>query len=530
MRPRRRHLEGLRPRRRGRGPQRTGGGRAVGDLSDRPGERDEDGRGRLARLAREPDLDPPHLVGRRLDLLAPRRLPDPSAHVGQPRARRRRLGERRVATAQRVVRGLQVGDRVRRDAQRQRAVDLRRDVVRVQHRHRRQRGRRRAGRGERLPAQPGRRAREQQEHDVERGRGDQRAGRERPAGDDVAQRRTEPVARLARRRQEALEQRARGTRDRQRAEQPHLRAELRLLRRDEQGAEQPDAHRERDPRDAPARDRLRVGDHEEHEQEDLGRGHERRPERPARERPEVPARRHPVIGDRDHGEPGRERRPEPHRDAEQADAPEDHEAVQHDDPQAERDPREHRPPPEVQRLRARLAEDEEARDERHVGRVEDVAPAVADEVLREDREDPHGDVDPPAVQAPEIAVLGPRDAQDERDAVRRQQRARRPHDHAALAELERHVEHGAGRERQEDLGGRDAEVQDRLPEDLQRPDDRRQMHPRIPPARQDHAVAPAPDAQPGSRRPDRGGRGHPPEGVMRPAPARSVSLPAAASR
>ena len=445
-----RHLEGLRPRRRGRGPQRAGVRRAVGRPSDRPRERHEHRRGRLARLACEPDLDPPHLVGGRRDLLASGGLADLPAHLGKPRSRRRGLGERGIAAAQRLVRRPQVGHRVPRDAQRQRAFDLRRDVVRVQHRHRRQRGRRRAGRGERLPAQPGRGAREQQQHDVQRGRHEQRAARERPAGDDVAHRGAEPIARGARRRQEVLEQRARRTRDRQRAEQPDLRAELRLLRGDEQGAEQSDAHGERDPRDASAGDRLRVGDHEEHEQQDLGRGHERRPERPARDRSEVPARGHRVIGDRDHGQPGGERDPEPHRDAQQADPPEDHEAVEHDDRQPEGDPREHRPPPEVQRLRPRLAEDEEARDERDVGRVEDMPPAVADEVLGEDREDRHADVDPPAVQAPPVPVLRAGDAEDEGDAVRGQQRARRPHDHAAPAELERHVEQRA---RQPGSGG-----------------------------------------------------------------------------
>ena len=82
------------------------------------------------------------------------------------------------------------------------------------------------------------------------------------------------------------DQRPRGADDRQRPEQRHLRLELRRHRRDQERREQTD----RDGVDLPAAGRLgrrlRVGDHEVHEDEDLGRGHEHAPEvrvrRPAR--------------------------------------------------------------------------------------------------------------------------------------------------------------------------------------------------------------------------------------------------------
>src|SRR6516164_2599866 len=69
--------------------------------------------------------------------------------------------------------------------------------------------------------------------------------------------------------------------------------------------------------DSAAGNRARVGDHEEEEDEDLGRGHEEPPERPAGDRPEVPAGRHRVPARREHGDPGSEREPEADRDRQQ---------------------------------------------------------------------------------------------------------------------------------------------------------------------------------------------------------------------
>ena len=57
------------------------------------------------------------------------------------------------------------------------------------------------------------------------------------------------------------------------------------------------------------RRRLRVGDHEEEEDEHLGRGDEHPPEVEARDRAEVPARGHRVAREREHADPGRERQP-----------------------------------------------------------------------------------------------------------------------------------------------------------------------------------------------------------------------------
>ena len=87
----------------------------------------------------------------------------------------------------------------------------------------------------------------------------------------------------------------------------------------------------------------------------------------------------------------------------------------------------HRAPPEVERVRPAAAEQQEAEDEADVRRVEDVLAPPPDHVLGEQRDGRRAGVDPPAPQAPPVAVVRSRHAQDERDAVARQQRARRPH-------------------------------------------------------------------------------------------------------
>ena len=81
-----------------------------------------------------------------------------------------------------------------------------------------------------------------------------------------------------------------------------LRGELGPLRRDQQRRQQADADRRRHAGRSAARDRLRVGDHEEEEDQHLGREHEHPPEVRARDRAEVPARGHLMAAEREHAD------------------------------------------------------------------------------------------------------------------------------------------------------------------------------------------------------------------------------------
>jgi hypothetical protein len=300
-----RHLEGL---------------LVVGGRRGRPAQRDEHGGAGLTRPARQPDLDALHVV-----------------LSGEPR-----------------LTGAQSGQRIACRLQGLRPVEPRRDVPGLADRHGRQPLRRLARRSQRLTTQPRRRARHQQEPDVEHRRRHDGGRPQRRPWNHAPQRDAQAIPRLARRREHVLHHRPRGAGDRQCAEQPDLGAELGLHRGDEQRTEEPDRDPEGEPRHPPPWDGPWVGHHEEHEQQHLGGGHEGRPERPARDRTEVPPSGHRVIGDGDDRDAGRERRPEAERDVEQPDTPEDHQAVGDDDGQGQRDPREHRAPPEVQRLRPRL--------------------------------------------------------------------------------------------------------------------------------------------------------------------------------
>ena len=232
------------------------------------------------------------------------------------------------------------------------------------------------------------------------------------------------------------------------------------------------------------------------------------PELPAGDRPEVPARRHLVAARREHGEARGEGEPEADRDLEQLQPAEDREPADGDEHERERERRAHRPPPEVERVGALRPEQQEAEDEAEVRRIEDVRAAELDHVLREQRHGRGAREDPPAVHAPPVAVLGARDAEDERDAVPRQERARRPHQHVLAAERDRDLEHRARQHRDEDLRDREVEVEGRLPQDLQRDDHGREVQARVAHRREQHRVRRAADAD---RRPasvDDGGRTH----------------------
>ena len=155
--------------------------------------------------------------------------------------------------------------------------------------------------------------------------------------------------------------------------------------------------------------------------------------------------------------------------------------------------RRHRPPPELEWIGPLRAEQQEAQHEPEVRGVEDVVAPELDQVLGQQRDGGGAREDPPAVHAPPVAVLGPRHAEDEGDAVSREQRARRPEDHVLAPEGDSHLEHCAGEQRDEDLGDREPEVERDLPEHLQRDDHGREVQSRVADARQQDRVLRAAD-------------------------------------
>ena len=152
-------------------------------------------------------------------------------------------------------------------------------------------------------------------------------------------------------------------------------------------------------------DRLRVGDHEEEEDEDLGRGDEEPPELPALDRPDMPGGRHRVTARGEHADARREGEPEADRDPDEVEPPEDEEAADDDQHECDDERGRQRPPPQRERIRALGAEEQEAEHEAEVRRVEDVPSANADQVLRQQRHRRRAGEDPPALRAPPVAVL-----------------------------------------------------------------------------------------------------------------------------
>ena len=269
------------------------------------------------------------------------------------------------------------------------------------------------------------------------GRADPGEREEAPSG----QTREHPFA--SRAREDRDERHPGGADERERGEHGDLGRELARPGRDQQRREEPDGDRVGAPARLARGRRPRVGDHEEEEDEDLGRGDEDAPELPARDRPEMPRRSHLVTARGEHPDACREREPERHGDHEQPQSGEDREAADHDEGQGEDEPRRERAPPERERICSLGAEQEEAEHEPEVRRVEDVPAAMDDQMLGEERDGGGAREDPPAVQAPPVAVLGAGDAEHERDAVAGQERARRPHEHLPPAERDRDLEHRA---------------------------------------------------------------------------------------
>ena len=181
--------------------------------------------------------------------------------------------------------------------------------------------------------------------------------------------------------------------------------------------------------------------------------------------------------------------PERRREGEEVQPPRDQQPADDDDGVGRDHPDVQRRPPEVERLDPRAAEDDERDDQPDVGRVEHVRTAVADDVLRQEREAGDDREHVPGVRVPRVVRRRPDDAQDEGDAAAGQHRARRPDERAGLPEGQDDLDDRAGQDRREDLRHAHLEVQPDLPEDVDRDDDRGDMQPRIADVRQDQRVA-----------------------------------------
>ena len=239
----------------------------------------------------------------------------------------------------------------------------------------------------------------------------------------------------------------------------------------------------------PGRHGLGVRDHEEEEDQDLGRGHDRPPEVGPADGRERPVGDHAVARACEHSGARGQRQPERGRHGQQMQPTRDQQAAA-DDHDVGRDHRGvERRPPEVERLHPPAPEHEERHDQPDVRGVEDVGAAVLDDVLREQRQARDDREDVPVAGVPGLVLWRPDDAQDQGHAAAGEHRARRPDERATLTESDRDLEDRAGQDRREDLGHADLEVQADLAEDVDRDDHGRDVQARIADARQEQRIA-----------------------------------------
>ncbi len=234
--------------------------------------------------------------------------------------------------------------------------------------------------------------------------------------------------------------------------------------------------------------RLRIGDHEEEEDQHLGREHDHAPVVEAAHWRERPPRHHGVAGRGENPEARCKREPERRCRGEEPEARSDQEPADQDDCVRQDHPGAERRPPEVERLEARAPEHDEHDDEPDVRRVEDVRSPVADQVLRRQRERGDAREHPPGVEAPVVADGSARHPQDQRDAAAGEHRARGPHERVLTPERDRDLHDRARDDGGEDLRHGHVEPQLRLPEHVDRDDDRGDVQARVAQLRQHHRI------------------------------------------
>ncbi len=92
--------------------------------------------------------------------------------------------------------------------------------------------------------------------------------------------------------------------------------------------------------------------------------------------------------------------------------------------------------------------------------------AVTNHVLRSHADGCSTNKPLPTVKTPQVAVLGSRHPQHQRDAAARQKAASRPHERAVTRQQDGDVDHRACEERHEDLGDRQLETKPDLTENV----------------------------------------------------------------
>ena len=284
-----------------------------------------------------------------------------------------------------------------------------------------------------------------------------------PAASPAPRRRSphaQVVGRRAGLRHEPVEQRARGADEDEPGQQPDLRAPLIDLWRHQQRADDRDEHPEHDPPDLAGRDGLGVGDHEEQEDQDLGREvtttrQKSKPQTGC----ERPVRGHAMA------RPGEQRRSRPRsasqnarRQAEEAQAPGDEQAADEDDRVGEQHPPGiERRPPEVERLDPRLPRTRKATTRPMFDGLKTCVPRYLMTYLVRSENAGHAREDHTSRRCSTArSRWRADDAQDEGHAAAGEHRAGRPHEHRVDRKVSVDLDDRAGQDRRQDL--RDADL------------------------------------------------------------------------
>ena len=164
------------------------------------------------------------------------------------------------------------------------------------------------------------------------------------------------------------EHEAQRTGDHQAGQNRRLRPELKRGWAEEQHRQNGHHDAERDPRDWTIGHRPGIGDHEQYEHENFGRGHQDRPEIPSTQRCHMPAGDHAMVR---HGSQRQRRQPrkrchEPQLEAEETQLPRDQQPADDQDRIGHDQPWAHRDPPQILGLRETRAQRDKRDDQAEV--------------------------------------------------------------------------------------------------------------------------------------------------------------------
>ena len=245
-----------------------------------------------------------------------------------------------------------------------------------------------------------------------------------------------------------------GARDDQAGQDRSLGPELKGCRSEQQDRKQGHDDTEHESRRLAVGDGARVRDHEQGEDQHLGRGDQDLPQVTTAQGGHMPAGHHAVVwhGRERQGDEGGEPEHVAELEAEQLELPADEDAADDEDRVREVHPGPERDPPEILGLGELWPERDERDHQAEVGRVEDVPALPPDQVLRSHREGDHAQEDPDSVQAPPVAVQRAGHAEDEGGAVARKKARGRPQDDPVLEEADDELDQRPGCQADQDLG------------------------------------------------------------------------------